>query len=99
MRPFLTIGLALLLLGGCTAQQAGYLEAKTQQIRAAHDTSAKGLKAGLCAMSLGAYHRNNTAAEKAALDVFCDPHAEPAPAVTIEGLQEFLDFQQYLRAP
>lgn len=98
MRYFFAIGLTLLLLGGCTAQQAGYLEAKTQQIRAAHDTTAKGLVAGVCAMSLGAYHRLGNDAQKRALDILCGG-TDDAPTVTVEGLQEFLDLTEYLRAP
>ncbi len=90
--------LALLFLGGCTAQQAGYLESKTKQIQATHDTTAKGLILANCAMSLGAYFRLNNDVQQQALAALCGGTDE-APTVTVEGLQEFLDLQEYMRAP
>lgn len=90
--------LALLLLGSCTAQQAGYLEAKTKQIQATHDTTAKGLIAANCAMSLGAYFRLNNEVQQQALAALCGG-TEDDNTVTVEGLQEFLDLQEFMRSP
>ena len=86
-----------LLLGACTAQQAGYLESKTKQIQQTHDTTAKGLVAGVCAMSLGAYHRLGNDAQKRALTMLCGGGNETP--VTIEGLAAFLEAQEYLASP
>ena len=86
-----------LLLGACTAQQAGYLETKTKQIQATHDTTAKGLIAAVCAMSVGAYHRLGSPLAKRGVDSLCG--GDGSTPVTIEGLAAFLEAQQYLASP
>ncbi len=65
-----TFALAAVLLLGACAQ--GITHA-----RQAKDTEATVLKAAVCAMSIGAYHRANTVAEQRALDVLCGGEAGP----------------------
>ncbi|MEE9210508.1 MAG: hypothetical protein V3U23_08640 [Kiloniellales bacterium] len=48
------------------------------------------LKAGVCAMSIGAYHRVNNAPERRALDVLCGGEwARPVTADDLRTLREF----------
>ena len=81
-----------LILGACTAQQAGYLETKTKQIQATHDTTAKGLIAGVCAMSLGAYYRLANPLEARGAAMMCG--GSGAAPLTVEGLAGFLEDQR-----
>ena len=62
-----------LALGACTAASTAFVDMGIKKAQDAFDTAAKAKKATLCAMSVGAYHRANTAAERAAIDVLCDP--------------------------
>ena len=75
----------LMLLGACTAVQNAALTQGVDQIRQAKDAEAEVLKAGVCAMSIGAYHRVNNATERRALDVLCG--GEWTRAVTADDVQ------------
>ncbi len=58
-------------LAGCTPAQQAVVGQGIQHVRQAKDAEAEVLKASVCAMSLGAYHRVNSDAERRALDVLC----------------------------
>jgi len=76
--------LGAFLLAGCTpASQAG-LARGVAAARQAKDAEAETLKAAVCAMSIGAYHRVNSDAERRALDVLCDGSA--ARPLTLDDL-------------
>lgn len=66
-----------LLLGACTLEQQAIVEAGTAQKKAYSDTEARALKAALCAQTVGAYFRINTAAERSAIAVLCNPDGTP----------------------
>ncbi len=73
-----SLGLGAFLLAGCTAAQHAAVGQGVEQIRQAKDSEAVVLKASVCAMSLGAYHRVNSDAEQRALDVLCGGADEPS---------------------
>ena len=73
-----SLGLGAFLLAACTAAQNAVLDHGVEQIRQAKDSEAEVLKASVCAMSLGAYHRVNSDAEQRALDVLCGGADEPS---------------------
>ncbi len=62
---------AMLLLPACTSVQRAVVGQGVEKIRQAKDAEAEVLKASVCAMSIGAYHRVNNATERRALDVLC----------------------------
>jgi len=66
----LGVGL-ILLVAACTPMQRLALSDGIDAARRAKDGEAATLKAGVCAMSIGAYHRVNTDLERRALDVLC----------------------------
>ncbi len=81
---------ALLLLPACTTVQRAVVGQGVEKIRQAKDTEAEVLKAGVCAMSIGAYHRVNNATERRALDVLCGGEwARPVTADDLRALREF----------
>ena len=80
-----------LFLGGCTAAQQAVLSTGVAHARQAKDTEATLLKAGLCAMSIGAYHRANTDIEQRAIDVLCGGQWQrPVTADDIRDLGELM---------
>ncbi len=81
-----------LLLGACTAQQATVVDLSIKKIRAAHDTTAAGLVAGVCAMSLGAYYRLENPLESRGASLMCG--GEGNTPLTVEGLADFLADQR-----
>ena len=70
--------LGAFLLAACTTAQNVVLGQGVEKIRQAKDSEAGVLKASVCAMSIGAYHRVNSAAERRALDVLCGGADEPS---------------------
>ncbi len=61
-----------------------------ENIRGAKDAEADLLKASVCAMSLGAYHRVNNATERRALDVLCGGEwTRPVTADDLRNLRAF----------
>ena len=63
--------LGAIFLAGCTGLQKAVLDQGIEAARQAKDAEAETLKAAVCAMSIGAYHRANTEIERRALDVLC----------------------------
>lgn len=63
--------IAAALLAGCTPSQGLFVERGVLSAQSAKDAEGRVLKATVCAMSIGAYHRINTDRERAALDVLC----------------------------
>ena len=59
------------MLSACTPVQQALVGQGVENHRAAKDTEAEALKASVCAISIGAYHRVNNPAERRALDVLC----------------------------
>ena len=83
--------LAALLSAGCTAQRAAVGQG-VEHVRQAKDTEAEALKASVCAISIGAYHRVNNPAERRALDVLCGGQWErPVTADDIRALRDLGD--------
>ena len=81
---------AFLLLPACTSAQRAVIGQGVEKIRQAKDAEAEVLKASVCAMSIGAYHRVNTATERRALDVLCGGEwARPITADDVQVLREF----------
>jgi hypothetical protein len=76
-------------LAGCTAAQQAVVAQGVERIRQTKDAEAEVLKASVCAMSLGAYHRVNSDAEKRALDVLCGGNWERP--VTADDLRTLRD--------
>ncbi len=69
-RLFSTV-IAAALLAGCTSAQQLFVERGVFSAQSAKDAEGRVLKATVCAMSIGAYHRINTEREREALDVLC----------------------------
>ncbi len=69
----LRLGVLLLaaVLSACGGPQRALLDHGIEAARQAKTAEAEALKASVCAMGLGAYHRINSAAEKQALDLLC----------------------------
>ena len=63
--------LGAFFLAGCTGAQRAVLGQGVTAARQAKDAEAETLKAAVCAMSIGAYHRTNNDDERRALDVLC----------------------------
>ena len=83
---------AFLLLPACTSVQRAVVGQGVETIRQAKDAEAEVLKASVCAMSIGAYHRVNNASERRALDVLCGGEwAQPVTADDLRSLREFGD--------
>ncbi len=81
--------LAAFLLAGCTAAQRAVVGQGVEHLRQAKDTEAEVLKASVCAMSIGAYHRVNNDAERRALDVLCGGEwARPVTADDVRTLRD-----------
>ncbi len=81
--------LAAFLLAGCTAAGRAVVGQGVEHLRQAKDTEAEVLKASVCAMSIGAYHRVNNPAERRALDVLCGGEWERP--VTADDLRTLRD--------
>ncbi len=80
----------VLLLASCTAAQKAFVGTGIEHARQAKDGEAEVLKASVCAMSIGAYHRVNTDTERRALDVLCGGQWErPVTADDVRTLREF----------
>ena len=80
--------LAAFVLAGCTAAKRAAVGQGVEHTRQAKDTEAEVLKASLCAMSVGAYHRVNNDAEKRAIDVLCGGEWErPVTADDLRALR------------
>ena len=81
--------LAAFSLAGCTAAQRAAVGQGVEHVRQAKDTEAEALKASVCAISIGAYHRVNNPAERRALDVLCGGQWERP--VTADDLRTLRD--------
>ena len=81
---------AVFFVAACTPVQQAIVDRGVEKARAAKDAEAEVLKASLCAMSLGAYHRVNDAAERRALDALCG--GDWARPVTIDDLRSLREF-------
>ncbi|MCH7793832.1 MAG: hypothetical protein IH900_01645 [Proteobacteria bacterium] len=80
--------LAAFSLAGCTTAQRAAVGQGVEHVRQAKDTEAEALKASVCAISIGAYHRVNNPAERRALDVLCGGEWErPVTADDIRALR------------
>ncbi len=84
------LAVAVFLVAACTPVQRAVIDQGVEKARAAKDAEAEVLKASVCAMSLGAYHRANDATERRALDVLCG--GEWARPVTIDDLRKLREF-------
>ena len=73
-----------LFLSGCTAAQRAAIDYTIDSGQQAKDAEADILKAAVCAMSIGAYHRQLSDAEKQAMNVLCGG-AQERP-ITMEAL-------------
>ncbi len=83
---------AILLLSACTSVQRAVVDRGVEKIRQAKDNEAEVLKASVCAMSIGAYHRVNNATERRALDVLCGGEwARPVTADDLRTLRAFAE--------
>ena len=71
MKALLAGAALLLVLSGCTLAQKAIVGQAISIAQDSKDTEAEVLKAALCAISVGAYHRLNTASEKQAIDTLC----------------------------
>ena len=94
MKTNLFAGLLLgaFFLAGCTAAQRAVVGVGVEHARQAKDAEAEVLKAGVCAMSIGAYHRVNTDTERRALDVLCGGQWQrPVTADDLRALRELGD--------
>ena len=81
--------LGAFFLAGCTSTQQAILDQGLDAAREAKDAEAETLKATVCAMSIGAYHRVNTDEEQRALDVLCGGQWErPVTADDLRALRE-----------
>ena len=81
--------LAAFSLAGCTTAQRAAVGQGVEHVRQAKDTEAEALKASVCAISIGAYHRVNNPAERRALDVLCGGQWErPVTADDIRALRD-----------
>ena len=81
-------------VAACTPTQQAALGAGVEKARQTKDSEAEILKASLCAMSLGAYHRVNNATERRALDVLCG--GEWTQPVTVDDLRSLREFGDML---
>ena len=73
--PACLAGVLVLLLGGCTATQRALVDYTIDAGRQAKDAEADVLRAAVCAMSIGAYHRQLSDAERQAMDMLCGGEA------------------------
>ncbi len=81
---------AALSFPACTPVQQAVFNQGVENIRTAKDAEAEVLKASVCAMSIGAYHRVNNASERRALDVLCGGEwTRPVTADDLRALREF----------
>jgi ABC-type uncharacterized transport system auxiliary subunit len=84
--------LGAIFLAGCTSTQQAVLGQGIEAARQAKDAEAEVLKATVCAMSIGAYHRVNTDMERRALDVLCGGQWErPITADDLRALRALGD--------
>ena len=91
-RRFAGLLLGAFLMAGCTTAQKAALGQGVAAARQAKDSEADILKAGVCAMSIGAYHRTNNDLEKRALDVLCGGSWErPVTADDVRVIRELGD--------
>lgn len=85
---------AVFLVSACTPVQQAWVGQGVENARAAKDSEAEVLKAGVCAMSIGAYHRVNNATERRALDVLCG--GEWTQPITADDLRSFRKIEDLL---
>lgn len=84
--------LGAIFLAGCTGAQQAILGQGIEAARQAKDAEAETLKATVCAMSIGAYHRVNTDVERRALDVLCGGQWErPVTADDLRAMRALAD--------
>jgi hypothetical protein len=81
---------AVFFVAACTPVQQAIVDRGIEKARAAKDAEADILKASLCAMSLGAYHRVNDASERRALDLLCG--GEWTRPITLDDLRTLRAF-------
>ena len=90
---------AALLLGGCTSALRAIIGESIEEVRAAKDTEAEVLKAGLCAMSVGAKNRKFPE-DASVIDGLCfGPKPQPQPPTLDAGTIEVLRLLLELRPP
>ena len=63
--------LAVLVLSGCTGAQQAVVSAGVVKAQQTNDTIAVGLTKALCGMTIGAYHRALSDAERRAVTTLC----------------------------
>ena len=91
----ITAAIALaLLLGACSAQQAALVDLNVAKVQAAHDLTARTLVDSVCAMSVGAYNRLGSPADRRGVDLLCGGSGEDP--ITLSALRQFLETFQYL---
>ncbi len=79
---------AVFFVAACMPVQQAVFDQGVENIRTAKDAEAEVLKASVCAMSIGAYHRVNNATERRALDVLCGGEWErPVTAADVRALR------------
>ncbi len=76
VRPAVFSIFGAMFLFACDPSQSIAVEGGIERAQQAKDAEARVLKASLCAMSIGAYHRVNDEAEQRALDVLCSGTAD-----------------------
>ena len=87
----------LLLLGACSAAESALIQGGVKKIQDAKDTEALTLKAGLCAMSVGAKNRQFNTAERQYIEGLC--YGDAKPTITMESLRELGGILQNLQPP
>jgi hypothetical protein len=81
---------AVFFVAACTPVQQAVVNQGVENIRTVKDAEAEVLKASVCAMSIGAYHRVNNPTERRALDVLCGGEwARPVTADDLRALRAF----------
>ena len=84
--------LGAFFLTGCTAAQRAAVDQGITAARQAKDAEAETLKAAVCAMSIGAYHRVNNDDERRALDVLCGgTWQRPLTADDVDAIRDLGD--------
>lgn len=91
MRQLFCASALALLLGACTAQQAAVVDLVTEKVKATNDTAARTLIQSTCGMTVGAYNRLESPADRRGVDMLCGGDGEDP--ITLGDLQRFLEAQ------
>ena len=82
----------VLLLGACTSQQAAVVDVIAAKVRAGNDSVAKNLIVTICGMTVGAYYRLESPAERRGVDLLCGGNGDDP--ITLRDLRAFLEAQK-----